>query len=125
MTTISNGNFEQCNAITSIIIPSNVTFIDRYAFLNCARLQSVDLSNCSELTTLGNIVFKDCKSLTSIHWNLPANYSTAVSIPTDGQVFTNMPTGGTFKCSTAGIDLNALKSWLEGKGFPTGWTFTR
>ncbi len=123
LTTISNGNFEQTKLITSITLPSNITFIDRYAFLYNDNLQTVDLSRCSNLTTLGNIVFKGCLKLTSIHWNLPTEYATKVTIGTD--VFKDMPTGGTFKCSTAGIDLNVLKSWLEGKGFPTGWTFTR
>ncbi len=123
LTTISNGAFQECSTITSIIIPDNVTFIDRYAFLSCNNLQSVDLSRCSQLATLGNIVFKNCTKLTSIHWNLPISYSTAITL--GSEVFTNMPTGGTFKCSTAGVDLNALKSWLESKGFPTGWTFTR
>ncbi len=107
--------------LTSVIFPNSLREIGVCAFLGCGNIASITFP--SSLTTIGNFAFNSCSSLTSIHWNLPTNYSTAITIGED--VFSTMPTGGTFTCSTAGVDLNVLKTWLEGKGFPTDWTFTR
>ena len=122
---IGNGAFQACNrgALNSITLPDNITTIERYAFKDCTTLRTVDLSRCTRLTSIQTIAFSGCTALNTILWNLPTDYSTTVSIVSDA--FTSVPSGGTFKCSTSGINLNNLKTWLESKGFPTGWTFTQ
>ncbi len=129
VTSIAKDAFHGNSVTTIPEFIKNLTFADgsqcssiqQNAFLFGSRLTSVILPN--SLREIGACAFLGCSSLTSMHWNLPTNYSTAITL--GEEVFTSMSTGGTFKCSTAGVDLNNLKSWLEGKGFPTDWTFTR
>ncbi len=129
VTSIAKDAFHGNSVTTIPEFIKNLTFADgsqcssiqQNAFLFGWRLTSVILPN--SLREIGACAFLGCSSLTSIHWNLPTNYSTAITL--GEEVFTSMPTGGTFTCSIAGIDLNVLKSWLENKGFPTDWTFTR
>ncbi|MBQ7798254.1 MAG: leucine-rich repeat protein, partial [Clostridia bacterium] len=51
---------------TSITLDSRTTSILTYAFYWCSSLTSVDLSNCTNLTTIGDCAFCDCSSLTSV-----------------------------------------------------------
>lgn len=76
------------NKIKNIDLPDGVKEIDRFAFLNCASLESITIpdsvekigntafSHCRSLksvtipnsvTTIGNYIFSDCSSLTSIY----------------------------------------------------------
>ena len=50
--------------ITSIIIPSNVTGIGKYAFKGCKKLTTVELS--SQLSEIGEEAFNDCSALTTV-----------------------------------------------------------
>lgn len=64
-TSVGNGAFQNCSALTTIDIP-NATSIDSGAFQNCSALTSVDLLNA---TSLGTSAFNSCSALTSA--NLP------------------------------------------------------
>ena len=121
---IGDSAFEECWSFTSITLPNSIVSIGSYAFLACVGLETLDLSRCANLTSINKVAFENCIALTTIHWNLPTNYSTTITISND-RTFQDVPTSGTFKCSTSGVNLNDLKTWLEGKGFPTGWTFTQ
>ena len=61
---ISDGSFEYCTDITSVIIPEGVTWIGNYAFANCSSLTSITIPE--GVTSIGLEAFKGCKSLTSI-----------------------------------------------------------
>lgn len=45
---------------------SSLTDINSYAFYECANLQSIDLSPCIKLQTIGRSTFENCKALSSI-----------------------------------------------------------
>jgi uncharacterized repeat protein (TIGR02543 family) len=61
--------FKADKNITSIVIPSGVTSIDRSAFAQCASLEKVTLPDT--LTKLGNYAFWECEKLADI--NLPSS----------------------------------------------------
>lgn len=61
---IGNQAFYGCSAMTSIIIPKNVTSIDIEAFRNCNHLTSVTIPE--GVTSIGDYAFSACSSLTSV-----------------------------------------------------------
>ena len=52
--------------ITEVVWNCSPTSIGNYAFYGCSRLQSVDLSDCTNLTTIGDSAFSSCSSLIEI-----------------------------------------------------------
>ena len=63
-TTIAEHVFENCDGLTSIVIPSGVTSIGQLAFYNCVGLTSITLG--SGVTSIGGNAFASCTSLTSV-----------------------------------------------------------
>ena len=57
--------FECCTSLTSVNIPSSVTYIGYSAFSGCTSLTSVNIP--SSVTAIGKQAFKDCNSLKSIY----------------------------------------------------------
>ena len=62
VTTIGNGAFIYCSALTSVSMPS-VTTIGDGAFYGCSALTSVSMPS---VTTIGNYAFMYCNALTSV-----------------------------------------------------------
>ena len=56
ITTINGGTFQNCTALTSITIPSGVTYIGEYAFAGCTALKTVYVPRT--VTTLEVACFK-------------------------------------------------------------------
>ncbi len=52
--------------LEEVKLPDTLSRIERFAFYNCINLASVDLSNCTNLTEIGQGAFGYCTSLTSI-----------------------------------------------------------
>ena len=86
VTIIDEWAFQNCDFITSIVIPSSVTIINDSAFTGCDNLEIVTLPNNLEvigerafygcgltsitfpdsLTTIGDVAFNGCENLTSV-----------------------------------------------------------
>ena len=64
ITTIGEGAFCNCSALTSVTIGNSVTTIGGSAFRGCSALTSVTIGN--SVTTIGNGAFSDCSALTSV-----------------------------------------------------------
>ncbi len=64
VTTIGNGAFSSCNALTSITIPDGVTSIGDSAFSSCNGLTDITIPN--SVITMGESAFEDCSRLTSV-----------------------------------------------------------
>ena len=58
------GGFRDCDSLTSVIIPDNVTTIGYQAFYGCDSLTSVTIPD--SVTTIGEYAFYSCDSLTSV-----------------------------------------------------------
>ena len=56
--------FSGCSALTSLILPSNVTEIGNSAFVNCRGLTSMKIP--SSVTNIGDCAFIECSGLTSL-----------------------------------------------------------
>ena len=69
-TSYRNGVFYN-SGITSIELPATLETIGDCAFHSCSGLTSIDLSNCTSLTSIGDFAFCNCSRLTSI--TLPSN----------------------------------------------------
>ena len=64
VTSIGNYAFLDCYNLTSITIPNSVTSIGNYAFRGCSSLANVIIPN--GVKTIGNEAFYNCSSLASI-----------------------------------------------------------
>ena len=64
ITSIGNGAFNYCSALTEITIPNSVTSIGYQAFENCDSLTSITIP--SSVTEIGESAFLYCSSLTEI-----------------------------------------------------------
>jgi hypothetical protein len=64
VTSIGDGAFWDCFALTSVTIPDSVTSIGDYAFSFCRGLTSVTIPG--SVTSIGEWAFSDCRGLTSV-----------------------------------------------------------
>lgn len=64
VTEIPEFAFEECNSLTSIVLPKNVTQIGEFAFYNCNSLTSIVL--LEGVTLIKKSVFNGCTSLKNI-----------------------------------------------------------
>ena len=69
ITTIPVDAFDECDALTSVILPDSVTSIEGGAFDDDLALTHIDLGN--NITTLGPGAFQNCSTLVSI--TIPAS----------------------------------------------------
>ena len=65
LTYIGDEAFRGCEALTSVAFPASLTSIGYEAFRGCDALTSVDLSSTS-LRSIGYYAFRDCDALTSV-----------------------------------------------------------
>lgn len=66
---IAENAFQECSAITQVIIPESVEKIGNYAFSACGTLKIVSFNNSN--CELGTALFSGCDSLETV--NLPSN----------------------------------------------------
>ena len=64
VTSLGDGCFGSCSALTSITIPSSVTSLGENCFCYCSGLTSITIP--SSVTSLGDFCFDNCSGLTSI-----------------------------------------------------------
>ena len=84
LTTIYANTFNNCNKLTSVVLPESVERIYYYAFRNCSQLQKVNLSEY--LIELGTEAFGDCTSLKEVSIACP----TPENIHLGNNVFRNV-----------------------------------
>ena len=72
-----DGVFRNCNSLTSVKLPDNITSIGAQTFSGCTSLTTVNLPD--NITSIGNQTFSGCASLRSIY--LPDNI-TSISVQT-------------------------------------------
>lgn len=61
---INESAFEGCTSLASVTIPDTVNEIGQSAFRDCSALKSIEIPN--SVTTIASGVFRDCTALTSI-----------------------------------------------------------
>lgn len=61
---INESAFEGCTSLASVTIPDTVNEIGQFAFLNCSALESVEIPK--SVTTIASGAFRECTALTSI-----------------------------------------------------------
>ena len=64
LTTIGDEAFMDCDALTSVTIPTSVTTIGGIAFNSCRALTSLTIPDA--VTSIGDAAFGSCRSLTSV-----------------------------------------------------------
>ncbi|MDE6046999.1 MAG: leucine-rich repeat domain-containing protein, partial [Anaeroplasmataceae bacterium] len=67
VTKIKSRAFMNKTNLEEIILSENLIEIERLAFLNCRKLEKIDLSN---VKTIGRNAFENCSSLKSVQLNL-------------------------------------------------------
>lgn len=73
----NTGSFYNCTEITSVAFPSSLTAIGVQAFYGCTGLTNLNLSECTDLTSIGEAAFAYCTGLT--HIALPSSL-TAIGV---------------------------------------------
>lgn len=98
VTSIGDVAFQNCEKLTSVIIPDSVTSIDYFAFSGCSSLTSITIPN--SVKSIGSSAFSGCSSLEEI--TIPFVGKVAGKTASDtyqypfGYIFgTNSYTGGT------------------------------
>ena len=66
VTSISAYAFAGYSKPKSITLPESITSIGDYAFAHCTSLTTIDLSNCTNMDTIGSAVFYNCTNLNSV-----------------------------------------------------------
>lgn len=61
---IKESAFDECTSLASVTIPDTVNEIGEFAFLNCSALESVEIPK--SVTTIASGAFRECTALTSI-----------------------------------------------------------
>ena len=72
---ISSYAFNNWNKATGVILPSTITKINNNAFAGCVLMKTANLEQLTNLTTIGNFAFQNCKVLAG-ELKLPANITT-------------------------------------------------
>ena len=60
VTTIGMSAFEECVALTSIVLPNSITSIEKMAFDSCQNLTSIIIPD--SVTSIGMYAFQNCYS---------------------------------------------------------------
>lgn len=72
------GAFKYCNSLTSIIIPDNVTSIEKQTFYNCNSLTSITIPQA--VASIGESAFYWCTKLKNVYYKGTQSQWNAISI---------------------------------------------
>ena len=111
VTSIGNGAFYNCSALTQMDIPNSVTSIGDHAFSNCSALTQVNIPD--GVTSIGEDAFNNCEALTQV--TIPSSV-TSIGKRAFAYCFAltaiNVESGNTAYCSENGILFNKDKTTL-------------
>lgn len=77
LTNIDERAFQGCTNITSVTIPAGMLTIKNHVFADCSGLKTVDVSECTRITSIGNYCFEK-SGLTSFDFTPFAKTLTAL-----------------------------------------------
>ncbi|MBE6734038.1 MAG: hypothetical protein E7563_01680 [Ruminococcaceae bacterium] len=83
VTSIGEWAFLDCTSLTSITIPSSVTSIGKYAFLDCTSLTSITIP--SSVTSIENSAFYLCRMLNDVYYSGTQAQWNAIEIGDDNE----------------------------------------
>ena len=89
VTSIGYYAFLDCDNLTSITIPSSVTSIGNDAFYHCDSLTTVIFEENSQLTTIGSSAFNSCNRLKAVYYTGTESEWNAMSIGSNNSKLTN------------------------------------
>lgn len=101
---LSEGLFDGCEKLTTVTMNYGVNSIPAYVFRNCKALTSIDFTQFSGVSSIGESAFEGCSSLTG-HLKLPKGQSQPTYDESTGEF--------TWKIGTYSVGENAFK----GTGF--------
>lgn len=125
ITTIGEGAFKACSALTAVKIPDGISYIDYYAFENCENLEKIyfNATNCVVKDYVNANNYENCKNFTEIVFgedvtaipaNVCANASTLQKVVFKGEV-TSIGANAFIDCvSLQNIDLSNVIKIDEG-----------
>ena len=82
--TIENNCFAACYRLEGFPFGRNLTSIGNDAFKHCANLISIDMSECTNLTSIGDRAFFEDFDWSLRDWNIPATVSLPENLTTIG-----------------------------------------
>ena len=118
LTSIGERAFWDCSRLTGeLVIPEGVTSIGRDAFYSCSGLTSIDLSNCTSLTSIDS-AFYGCSGLTSVTINQYVFENVTSTSSSCGYILNYIGSGETVLVPANLIDdLGLTNSYLNGSSF--------
>ena len=115
------GAFGGCTSLESIIIPDGVTSIGAQAFRDCSALTTVEISDASQLESIGDNAFSSCSALTSI--NIPDGVTSIGDVAFYGcSVLTTVEISDNSQLKSIGNNAFSYCASLTGINIPDGVT---
>jgi len=104
--TIGSGAFQNCEGLTEIVLPEEITVIENHTFNSCTALTAVTIPE--GVTAIGHYAFRNCTALTTMY--LPATIRVIGTYAMEGAGLTDVYYGGT-AAQWNEIERHTLSDW--------------
>ena len=121
--TISKDCFAYCNSLTEVKIPDNITSIANSGFYMCKKLAKVEISQLSNLASIGSYAFRGCNineifvsaKITSIYYDAFIGCPvTSIRVDPLNTIFTSQDKNGNELNKLLSKDMTKLYLFLDG-----------